>query len=145
MSPFTGIIVQIISNGQPLKLYDDPDAADLEIDYTRHHYVEAITGANFSVKIMLTTEFKLHGLRPQDGVRIDINLDGQERYQWYHLTREKIEEDLLEGKPGGCRFNGSSHFCPRAGEWMESSYTFGRLDISKLIVLQSNAESSNFW
>ena len=130
MNPFKGIIIQVLSNGQPLKLYDDPDAAEIEDERTRHHYVEAITDATFAVKVMLTTEFELDPLRPNDNVNIEMNLDGQDTSWSFKATRANIEGDLLKGTPGGHTFGGASHFCPALGQWMRSDFAFGKLETS---------------
>ena len=50
MDTFQGITTEIISNGQVLKLYDDPDAAESEENRSRQYYVEAVAGSTFQVK-----------------------------------------------------------------------------------------------
>ena len=131
MDPFKGIIIQIISNGEALDLYDDPDAADIVDDHTRQHYVEATTNATFTVKVMLTTGFQFYHLRSMDAVCVSLNLDGNEGYYFIDWSRKEIEENLMRGKPGVFEFTGSNDFCPRTGRWMESKFKFGKLDISK--------------
>ena len=132
MDPFKGIVVQIISNGELLDLYDDPDAADNDDDNnTRQHYVEAMTDATFTVKVLLTTAFQLYSLRSMDAVKIRLNLDGNGVEHFIELSRKEIEEELLKGKPGGYDFTTSSDFCLRSGRWMQSEFKFGKLDISK--------------
>lgn len=42
MDHFQGITAEIISNGQLLKSYNDPDAAEIEDSHARHQYVEAL-------------------------------------------------------------------------------------------------------
>jgi len=132
MDPFQDIVVQVISNGKILDLYDGPDVAKTNDGRTRQHYIEAITGASFSVKVMLTTEFKLYDLRSTDAVRVTMNVDGQPTRKVNYLTRRQLERKLLRGKPGECIFTGVNYFCPRAGLWMQSDYTFGKLETSTL-------------
>lgn len=77
MNAFQGIVVQVISNGQVLDLYNDPDPADTDDGRTQLHYVEAVTGAKFAVRVMLTTEFHFYDLRPCDGVDVSLSIGGQ--------------------------------------------------------------------
>lgn len=131
MDPFQGIVIQVISNGQPLELYEDPDAAEIENDCIRQQYVEAVAGSTFSVKVMLTTEFNIHQLRGVDGVNIALKIDGQ-GIEWASLlSRANIEADLLRGRPGGTTFNNVMEFCPKSGRWIKSDLMFGKLAIKE--------------
>lgn len=130
MDPFQGIIVQVLSNREPVDLYDDPDAAENEHERTRNHYVEAVTGAKFMVKVMLTTDFNLYHLRPEDAIRIRMNLDGRQ-VSWYRdVPRDEIEKNHLRGEPGCHTFEAVTHFCHRTGQWMRSDFVFGELKTS---------------
>ncbi len=130
MDPFQGIIVDVLSNGEILDLYDDPDVATASSDHTRQQYVEAVDGATFSVRVLLTTEYKLYHLKPTDAVEVTITVDGQRITTSNYCTRQELESMLLRGKPEELVFTGETHFCSRAGQWMQSDYTFGKLKIS---------------
>ena len=97
MDPFKGIEVQILSNGKTLKQYDDPDADEVKDDRTRQQYVEAITGATFSVKVILMNKFDISALRPTDAIRISLIPDGQCSFG-YNLSRAEIASDRLRGQ-----------------------------------------------
>ncbi len=128
MDPFQGIVVQILSNGQSLTLYDDPDSDDVTDGDSRRRYVEATTGATFSVRVTLTTEFNLYHLRPLDAIRITLNLDGN---NWkISLSRKRIEGHFLLGQPYEYTWSRITQFCPTTGQWITSELTFGKLEIS---------------
>lgn len=130
MDPFQGIIIDVLSNGQILDLYDDPDVATARNARTRQHYVEAIDGASFSVRVLLTTEFDLYDINPTDAIEVVVILGGQKCSTTQHLPRQQLESMLLRGKPGEFSFTGLTYFCPRAGQWIRSDYAFGRLETS---------------
>ena len=91
MSPFDGIIVQVLCNGQCLELYDDPDDDKVENERTCHHYIEAVPGATFGVRVMLTTEFDTDGLRWLDAVRLSFDLGGMDNvWVWILIKRVSI-------------------------------------------------------
>lgn len=102
------------SNGQLLELYDDPDADEVENEYTYNHYIEAVTGATFQVKVMLTTQFELHGLRNNDVAYVALDVDGQPLL-YNKISRADLEERLLAGKPGTVSFESYLSFCPKRG------------------------------
>ncbi len=74
-------------------MYDDPDASQNEDLRTRQNYVEAVTGATFSVKVILSDTFEMGHC---DAARINISFDGAER-GWYLDVRLKTEESALAG------------------------------------------------
>lgn len=130
MGPFEGVIIQVISNGEYLDFYDDPDAVDVEIDCTRQHYVEAVTGASFAIKVILTSDFKLDGLRRKDAVEVAVEIDGQ-RTRWaFDFAKGDLEEMFLRREPGISNFTGATIFCQRTAQWMESDFSFGMLELS---------------
>ena len=55
-----GVTVEVISEGEVLDFYHDPDEDPNTIDpTTRRRYVEAVTDAVFKVRVALTAEFPL--------------------------------------------------------------------------------------
>ena len=130
MDPFKGIEIQILS-GQALKLYDDPDAHEIEDDRTRQLYVEAITGATFSVKVTLTNKFDISALRPTDAIRISLNLDGRCSCG-YHFSRADIESNRLRGQVTESTFAGHRQCDAKTGQWTRSDFSFGALELSTL-------------
>jgi len=133
MDPFNGIIVQVISNDNALRFYNDPEAAENEDVYTRQRYIEAVTDATFWVKIMLTNEFDTRPLGNEDGVRVLINFDGSDRSWGKRFTKYELERGSRQGLPKIFEFKDLSHFSPETGKWMRSACTFGSLQMSKLV------------
>lgn len=132
MDPFQGIEVQVISNGQCLKLYDDPDVADTGTERTKQHYIEAVTGATFEVRVTLTSKFKFHNLRPTNAIRVTMSVDGQDENRAKYFIRQDTEPELLRGQRKEETFHGVTHFCPATRRWLYGDYAFARLEISKL-------------
>ena len=130
MDPFKGVMIQVLSNGQILTLHDDPDAAEVEDERTRNHYIEAVTDATFTVKVKLTSQFSLDGLRDLDAVEIRLNLDGQPLDWTGTKTRTEIESNLLKGRPAIQEFTRAIQYCHQSDRWIEGDYAFGKLEIS---------------
>ena len=130
MDPFKGILVQVISNGQLLESYDDPDASDNENPYQRQQYIEAVTGATFSVKVTITDQFDFCQISRQDGVAVELGVDG---FCWSHgryCRREDLEYLFRRGGTWTHAFDKFTHFSDKTGRWMESEYSFNALKLS---------------
>ena len=130
MDPFKGILVQVISNGQILESYDDPDASDNENPYQRQQYIEAVTGATFAVKVIITDQFDLCDIGRRDGVAVDLAVDG---FCWSPgkcRRREDLEYSFGKGEPWTHAFDKFTHFSDNTGQWMESEYSFNALKLS---------------
>lgn len=132
MDPFQGIEVQIVSNGQVLKLYDDPDFAETSAERTKQHYIEAVNDATFKVTVILKNEFNFHNLKPTDAVQVALELDGQGDKRSKHFIRRETEPILLQRRSDRRSFDGMSHLCPTTGRWLRGDYSFARLETSKL-------------
>ena len=132
MGPFQGIAVQIISNGEALKLYDDPDATEIEEVHSRHHYVEAIVGSTFQVKVDLTPQFKFHHMDAEHAVSILLEIDGHDNSLIFHSTKKELQEQFSRNQFESFVFTGPTHFCKETGRWMASDYSFGNLVLSML-------------
>ena len=130
MDPFRGIIVQVLSNGKILKFYDDPDATEIGDHRTRQHYIEAVTGATFEVKVLLTNEFDLGQLEPNDAVWVELEFDDWHRNWYRYLTRRELERNFRQGLPGTYNFSSISHFSGETGQWISSDFSFGNLVLS---------------
>ena len=117
-----GVQIEIISNGAALPMYDDPDAAEADFS-TPQHYVEAITGATFSIRVTLTSKFQKG---PCDAVRISVNYDGD--------SVSHIQDVLKQGHGPLVRH---AHFVevnildPLTGLWVKGKSSFARLETSK--------------
>ncbi len=130
MDPFKGILVQVISNGQILSSYDDPDTNDNENPYQRQRYIEAVTGATFAVKVIITDQFDFCHINRGDGVAVRFSVDGLNRDLGYYQTREDIEKYFRAGIPCCFKFDKFTHFSDKTGRWMESEYSFNALKLS---------------
>ncbi len=133
MAHFQGITAEIISNGQAMDFYDSPDAAETEESHARHHYVEAVAGSTFEVKVELTSQFNFYNMKAEHAVEIFVEINGRDDGSLVmHCTKEYLQEEFSEGKSDICTFTGPTHFCKETGQWMLSDYSFGNLVLSML-------------
>ena len=133
MDPFQGITAQIISNGQVLDLYDDPDAAEIEESHSRHLYVEAVAGSTFALKVHLAPHFNFYKMHAEHVVSITIEIDGRDETSIAESCTKKDLQRLFSQKISKeFRFAGPAHFCEETGQWMLSDYSFGNLVLSML-------------
>ena len=130
MDLFKGILVQVISNGQILKSYDDPDASDNEDPYQRQQYIEAVTDATFAVNVILTDQFDFCRIGRKDGVEVRFSIDGNDWGHSFYDTRESIEEGFETEKTSIFEFDEFTHFSDKTGRWMRSEYSFNALELS---------------
>lgn len=131
MDHFQGITAEIISNGQVLKLYDDPDAAENEDSDAHHHYVEAVAGSTFKVNVHLTPQFKLNKMKAEHAVKIRVGIDGgHDSALSSYLTKASLQERFTRGRPYDGTFTGVRQFCKETGQWMMCDYSFGDLVLS---------------
>lgn len=131
MDHFAGVTAEIISNGQAQNLYDDPDGAEVDESHARHHYVEAVAGSTFQVKVNLSSQFNFFKMKPEHAVAITVSINGKSyRARVIVYTKKRLLELFSRGKPGGHTFTSLKQFCPKTGQWMRSDYCFGNLVIS---------------
>ena len=130
MDLFKGILVQVFSNGQILESYDDPDTNDDEDPYQRQRYIEAVTGATFAVKVIITDQFDFCHISPKDGIIVKFSVDGFYWGEGYYQTRKHLEECFQRGTPCTFHFDDFTHFSEKTGRWMNSEYSFSALKLS---------------
>ena len=131
MDPFQGITVEIVSNDQALDLYDDPDASEIKEGHSRHHYVEAVAGSTFEVKVILTSDFCFYRLGAQHAVLLRVEIDKSLKEATY-CPMGQLRTSFSRGQTDGHTFSGSTHFCNETGKWNLSGYAFGNLVLSML-------------
>lgn len=120
---FQGIKVEVISNDQTLRMYDDPDATVDDDPQKRQYYIEAVTGATFELRISLTPEYEQ---TPCDAVRISLDFDDH-AMGWYR--------DITFSRKRSVIFNTISEFCHKTNQWKSGKLSFAKLDISMRGVL----------
>lgn len=134
MAPFAGIDIQIISEGRPSKLHPDPDGEGHQHPTIRQRYVQATTGAQFTVKVGLNKDFNRFALRPDDAVRFTVQYDNQIA-TWYHdfpapkLLFARDRRERLEYS-----FSTVSIFDRELQQWKAADICFGALEASKLLL-----------
>lgn len=115
--------MEIISDGQILPLYDDPDAPDIDNPHERQRYIEATIGAKFEIKVTLTEKFHFG---PSQVAVVNIACDGVpacyttiEKSSW--LRSHKNESTFVSRVV---------MYCPATSTWKSRFLMFGSLNIS---------------
>ena len=126
---FENIKVEVISNGQSLPFYDDPDGTENVKQCTRQNYIEAVTDATFSVKVTLNEAFEMGHC---DIAAISMSFDGGGN----EVTGNVNRGSGLKNRPLRDRqviFSSVPHFWQSSGQWMHGKLCFGQLTMSKSI------------
>ena len=133
---FDAVTVQILSEGNPLKFYHDPDEnPNNPSPSSRQYYVEAVTDATFKVRIVLSNKFPLYRLRDDDAVRLSINYDGQQLWWYTDLSTSHLIQCWSKGQSTEHTFARLSRYCDHSQRWTSGETTFGALHTSRLFVL----------
>ena len=117
-----GVKVEVISNGAALPMYNDPDAAETDL-LTPQHYVEAVTGATFSIRVTLTSKFQKG---PCDAVRISVNYDGDSVCYIQDVLKQSHHPLVRHA-----HFAEASRQDPLTGLWAKGKSSFARLETSE--------------
>jgi len=123
---FDPIEVEILVNNQPVTEYPDPDTLDVDGDSgcpAKLHvtkYIEAKTGATFTVRYKISPTFRLfHG-------NVDLVFSVHVDNKWmdaHAIERKYMNSDYIESITG--------HKYTKNGQWFERSFTFDQLNIGK--------------
>lgn len=129
MDLFEGTHVEVVSNGEVLTLYNDPDDEPSHDPRVRQRYVEAVTGATFEVRVCVDRRFNLFSLGRNDAVRATITYDSTHKY-----GKNLVVDPLLHAsrsKELTHTFTNMYNFCPKSGQWKGGATTFGALVTSE--------------
>ena len=141
MDSFNKIKVEIISDHQSLQLYDDPEASKRDKYFTCWNYVEAVTGAEFKVKITLSKLFELSFC---EAVRVAVAFDASEEYDGFDIRRSKLMEKFSGGSDYIVEFDGLTTFCEHSKQWKRGNLAFGALETSKSIFRGVSVSFANY-
>ena len=135
MDYFQGITAEVISNGQVLDFYENPDTAGIEEHRARHHYIESVAGSTFEVKVTLTPKFKFYKMKAKDAVDISVDIDNcDDSLLPVLVTKKELQGDFSIEHT----FTGPKHFCMQTEQWMQSDYSFSNLTLSMLGLFASS-------
>ena len=137
MDHFRGITAEIVSNGEVLNFYEDPDRAETRESHARYYYVEAVAGSTFQVKVNLTPQFDFYEMKPEHVVCMKVMTDGNLGRKVEH-TKKFVQKKFLQGKLDSHTFKGLTQYCKETGQWMKADYSFGNLVLSILAFPVSN-------
>ena len=130
MDPFEGTHVEVISNGEVLTLYNDPDDEPSHDPRVRQRYVEAVTGATFEVRVCVDRRFNLFSLGRNDAVSATIYYDSTHKYAKNFLVDALLDDSRVGGRVSRT-FTHIHNFCPKTGQWKTGDTTFGALMTSE--------------
>ncbi|MCJ1226737.1 hypothetical protein MMC12_003390 [Toensbergia leucococca] len=119
MALYEGIKVEVISGGQPLRMYEDPDKEENAKPLTCQHYIEAVTGAKFAVKVRLTDTFSVGHC---DAVKFQMSFDGGPCWD-FHID--------LKSSVRNVKFSYITEYCKKTGQWKDYDLSFGSLNIQE--------------
>lgn len=122
MAVLDNIEVRIKSDGKVLAEYDDPDEHTPRDPTTATKLIEATAGGTFSVEISVQRDFKFH---EADCVKFDPCMDG---HAW---GGKVIANKRLAGHTLAGRIDVAKWFDHTSGQWMEASFSFGRLEVRR--------------
>lgn len=123
MASYEGVKVEIISKDEVLPTFNDPDVAEVDLVPTPQYYIEATTGATFSVRVTLALTFERG---PCDAVRVFVNYDGDRRSYYHDLLKESVGPLLREA-----HFTEISSLDSMTGQWVRGKPAFAKMDTSK--------------
>ena len=111
------IKVEILTNGVPLKEYDDEDEQAVPKAVTK--YIESQSGAEFSIRCALTKPW------PDCSLMFDFHIDGK----WVcgvffeeHTFKKHMQQSLTEGKHSS-----------KDGAWLLEKFSFSELKIGRSV------------
>ena len=129
--PFRNVKLKILSNGQTLQLYDDPDAEDVAGERHRSRYVEAITGAKFEIQVALKGDYDISRLQNDDCVRVLVHYDGSSTGWHQTLSKYEIERQRNRSQIPTTTLSSTTRVDPATGQYLDGDTTFGALTLSK--------------
>ena len=123
-----GIRVEVISGGQSLPLYDDPnEVLEPESLPYRNYYLQAVTGAQFGIKVSFTKDFVMGS----DYLRIAVNYGNDRWYGNYYGNYSRKRMWFLQRKDPVYRFDTIVHYDVESGGWRRMYVSFGNLDVGQ--------------
>ena len=132
MDLFKDIKIEVISNNKSLPLYDPTDASEADDAYTRRKFVEAVTGAEFKVRVIVSKSIDLNSCM---AVRIAYDYDGSGFWGKNFNTRT-LRETFIRGDDFVDECHSLTTFCEQSNQWKQGKLSFGALQTSKCSLWQ---------
>jgi hypothetical protein len=121
MARLENITVDILVEGNPQPIFEDPNPEDNNKEKGNNFYVEVVDDARFTVQVSLNPDFEFYHA---DGVRIYLSLDGREAWAHY-LRRNSLE--VLHSKT----ITTHPNYNATTRQWQDEAFSFGKLRICK--------------
>lgn len=127
MDLFKDIKVEVISNNKSLPLYNPTDASEADDAYAGRKFVEAVTGAEFKVRVIVSKSIDLDSCK---AIRVSISYDGGV-FESFIVRTANLRKTFIRGYD----FVGEHHslitFCEQSNQWKEGNLSFGALQTSE--------------
>jgi hypothetical protein len=115
------IMVDILIDGKPQPVFEDPNPQDTNKDKGNNFYVEVVGDARFEVKVSFCPDFELFDA---DGVLVYPRLDGRSR--WNHfLDRQYLQSHRSTTISKHPNYNAT------ARQWQDEAISFRKLHLRK--------------
>jgi len=119
MARLENITVDILVEGNPQPIFEDPNPEDNNKEKGNNFYVEVVDDARFTVQVSLNPDFEFYHA---DGVRIYLGLHGREAWAHY-LRRNSLE--VLHSKT----ITTHPNYNATTRQWQDEAFSFGKLRI----------------
>ena len=126
MTSAHGIKVEVQTDGQGLRCYDDPDEAPNGKPGVVKKYIEAVTDATFKIGISLTRDFSFGKC---DGVKASFIMDGRDLAMCFISQKASYDMD----RQPKMVYTAPNEYCAASGTWRKGTWSFAKLNIRKLL------------
>jgi len=117
MAQHEKVTVDILIDGKPQPIFEDPHPQDNNKGKGSYFYVEAVDDARFTVKVTLSSDFELF---EADGATVWLSLDGRKGWG-HHLSRTSLS--YLRS----ATFWTQPNYNATARQWQDEAFSFGKL------------------
>jgi hypothetical protein len=121
MAQHEKVTVDILIDGKPQPIFEDPHPQDNNKGKGSYFYVEAVDDARFTVKVTLSSDFELF---EADGATVWLSLDGRKGWG-HHLSRTSLS--YLRS----ATFWTQPNYNATARQWQDEAFSFGKLRLGK--------------
>ncbi|MCJ1306014.1 hypothetical protein MMC08_008832, partial [Hypocenomyce scalaris] len=124
MASAHGIKVEVQTDGQGLRCYDDPDEAPNGKPGVVKKYIEAVTDATFMIGISLTRDFSFGKC---DGIKASVVMHGRDVGMCFIPQKASYDMD----RQPKMVYTAPYEYCAASGKWRRCTWSFAKLNIQE--------------
>jgi hypothetical protein len=121
MAEHNNITIDILIDGEPQPIFEDPNPQDNNKAKGNNFYVEVVDDARFTVQVTLGHNFDMFDV---DGVLVYLGFDGKAGWTHY-LKRQDLQTHRSK------KFSTQPNYNAAAGQWQKEAFSFGKLHLRK--------------